>query len=124
MQHSPMCSNCDLSQSEYICDICQTHYCSEFYQTIHAARALQTHQKISINQKLSEIRLCNTHKDKKLKYWCEECHIPVCSDCLLIEHKDHTYNLINKTDKTSGNEGLQLIFQIIIYFFLFRLKQI
>lgn len=100
MQSSRMCSNCDISKAEYICNKCpQNDYCLKCYEDIHKPRALQNHQKIPINKKTSQILSCQLHPDEKLKNWCQQCHVPVCSDCLLIEHKDHIYNSIDKAAK-------------------------
>jgi hypothetical protein len=96
VQRSTTCSNCLSIKAEYICDKCQSDYCLECYQTIHAARALQHHRRTPINNKLSEILLCQIHQDEKLKYWRHICKKPVCNDCLLHEHKNHTYILVNK----------------------------
>jgi len=94
-----MCSNCETSPAVYLCNKCSNEYCLECFQTIHAAPALRNHPKTSIDEKISGILLCEIHTDEKVKYWCQQCQIPVCSDCLLFEHKDHTYNLIDKASK-------------------------
>jgi hypothetical protein len=102
MQRSTVCSNCETSPAEYICDRCQTdycYYCLNCYTTVHAPRALQNHRKTSIDKKNPAILFCKLYSGEQLKYWCQECHTSVCSDCLLNEHKDHSYNLINKTAK-------------------------
>jgi len=111
-----MCSNCETTTAEYICDKCQENYCLECYQTTHAPRALQNHQKIFINKNVSGIPLCEIHTDVKLKYWCQKCHRSVCSDCLLIEHKDHPYNLINK----AANELQTKVYIDIIIFYILK----
>ena len=43
--------------------------------------------------------LCSIHPDEKLKYWCSDHQIAVCRDCLLFEHKDHKYALIDQVAK-------------------------
>jgi hypothetical protein len=97
MQREIMCSNCDpATNAEYLCNMCQNHYCSECYKIIHAPRALQNHQRTSLNKKVPDILPCQIHTDEKRKYWCLECNTPVCSDCLLAEHKDHPNSLIHK----------------------------
>ena len=32
---------------------------------------------------------CQDHTDYQLKYYCQQCVIPVCSECIVIYHKDH-----------------------------------
>lgn len=38
---------------------------------------------------------CQKHSDEKLKLFCLKCNVVVCRDCILKDHKDHPYDLIN-----------------------------
>ena len=53
--------------------------------------------------KSSTMLSCSKHPDEKLKYWCKNdiCRTLTCRDCLLFEHKDHEYALID----TIANEA-------------------
>ncbi len=62
---------------------------------MHTPRALQNHRVVDISEKLPEIASCQTHTDEKLKYWCHGCDTLVCRDCLLFEHKEHNYALMD-----------------------------
>ena len=37
----------------------------------------------------SSIITCQDHTDYQLKYYCQKCVIPVCSECTVMYHKDH-----------------------------------
>ncbi|CAF3992518.1 unnamed protein product [Rotaria sordida] len=52
---------------------------------------MQKHQRLSIDEKLPEMMLCETHPKKELEYWCYTCRKLICIDCLLFNHKDHRY---------------------------------
>ncbi len=69
------------------------------YQTVHASPVMQKHQQLRISQKFQELTTCTTHLDEKLKYWCRRCNLPICPDCILLEHKDHPYVLIKDEAK-------------------------
>ncbi len=100
IQRSNLCTNCHLAVAECICDTCKNEkLCSECYQTEHTSCIMQKHQKLSNDKKLPEMVPCSTHKDEKLKFWCRSCNILVCRDCLLLEHRDHTYASINDVAK-------------------------
>jgi hypothetical protein len=60
---------------------------------------MQKHQQISIYEKPPEMTSCVLHLDEKVKYWCTTCATLVCTDCILLEHKNHQYNLIHKIAK-------------------------
>ncbi|CAF0872985.1 unnamed protein product [Adineta steineri] len=100
IRKSTQCSNCHTVMGEYGCDKCENEtFCSECYQTVHTPRVMQKHQQIPINERQVEIIFCSVHLDEKVKYWCTTCRTFVCTDCILLEHKDHQYNLINKIAK-------------------------
>ncbi|PFX27305.1 Tripartite motif-containing protein 45 [Stylophora pistillata] len=48
-------------------------------------------------------------KKKKIKYFCEECSVCVCRDCVLLEHRDHDYISIEKgIEKKKGEIDAKL----------------
>jgi hypothetical protein len=82
--------------AEHACDRCTNEkFCLECYQTVHAPPVMQRHQQLSIGENLQEPVPCRIHQDEKLKYWCCRCNLLSCPDCVLLEHKDHPYVLIN-----------------------------
>ncbi|XP_065366495.1 B-box type zinc finger protein ncl-1 isoform X2 [Calliphora vicina] len=45
---------------------------------------------------------CNVHVSENLKYYCFNCQIPVCNDCLIADHKgsEHHYDIIGSAEKS------------------------
>ncbi|KAI8520797.1 hypothetical protein Bbelb_005510 [Branchiostoma belcheri] len=41
-------------------------------------------------------RPCRQHSDEALKFYCETCGEAVCRDCIMVEHKDHSYTHLAK----------------------------
>ncbi|XP_066276425.1 uncharacterized PE-PGRS family protein PE_PGRS20-like [Branchiostoma lanceolatum] len=39
---------------------------------------------------------CRLHVDEALKFYCETCREAVCRDCVMVEHKDHSYTHLAK----------------------------
>ncbi|UJR22396.1 hypothetical protein I4U23_025457 [Adineta vaga] len=110
------CSNCHLVVSKYRCDKCDNEtFCSECYQAVHTPHVMQKHQQIPVHEKPTEINFCSLHRDEKVKYWCTICSQLLCTDCILLEHKDHQYNLIPKMAKefeikiTNHLDNIQLL---------------
>ena len=52
--------------------------------------------KMNINKKTEQLETCQKHKIKFL-YYCNECNLPLCSDCYMFEneHKNHKIKKIN-----------------------------
>jgi hypothetical protein len=89
--------------AEHVCDRCTNEkFCLECYQTVHVSHVIQKHQQLPMGIELQELASYRIDQDEKLKYWCHRCHLLICRDCVLFEHKDHPYVLIN--DEVKGFE--------------------
>ena len=65
------------------------------------------------NQEANEIphidrkpMFCALHKDEKLKFFCNDCEVLSCRDCILIKHKDHNIGHYDRVAE-SGKEELK-----------------
>jgi tripartite motif-containing protein 56 len=118
---SIQCSNCQSIIAEYGCDKCENEsFCLECYKTVHASRVMQKHRQVPMTEQPLQIMLCGTHSDEKLKYWCDTCKILVCTACILLEHKSHQYDLIDKTAKEFEIKVSHQIYQCNCVTFVFR----
>ena len=43
----------------------------------------------------SAIDPCKDHPDQRVKYWCLACARSLCAECILLEHKNHSFELIS-----------------------------
>ena len=91
------CQQC----GEYICDHCiKAHkrmwrqFSSHEVVSIASLRiSIKKSGMASVPIKAQELK-CLKHKDEPLKLYCYTCHMLVCRDCTLIDHKDHKYAFI------------------------------
>lgn len=81
------------------CGDCNGCYCAMCSQSLHQIVALARHRPMPLSTKPPDPVLCSVHSDEKLKYWCFTHEIAICRDCLLFEHKDETYALIDQVAK-------------------------
>ena len=90
------CSNCLSANAKIWCDDCKNNYCSKCSETIHALPAFKSHGIDGKPMEKTVIVSCEKHPDEKLKYWCkgETCQTLICRDCLLFEHKNHEYTVM------------------------------
>ncbi|CAF0896467.1 unnamed protein product [Didymodactylos carnosus] len=89
-QLATKCDECNGVIAEFYCDTCKKHFCTACLKQKHSLAEFETHKIIvHINEKLSP--LCKEHAEEKLKYWCTGCKLLVCSDCLLFQHKHHSF---------------------------------
>lgn len=70
----------------------------------HEVLKLEDLQKSSLADKPMTIHkplFCSVHTSENLKYYCFNCQIPVCNDCLIADHKgsEHHYDVITLAEK-------------------------
>jgi predicted nuclease with TOPRIM domain len=53
-------------------------------------KRFQSHTIVPLVEKVQSF--CPDHPDEKFTYWCKKCEILVCRDCLLFQHKFHTFS--------------------------------
>ncbi|CAH1243701.1 TRIM56 [Branchiostoma lanceolatum] len=104
--------------SNAVCGLCESggeakSYCVECAELLcdgciglhQRIKALKGHQLISIEEVRSGTGLkaakprtqpCRLHEDESLKFYCETCGEAVCRDCIMVEHKDHSYTHLAK----------------------------
>jgi ribosome-binding protein aMBF1 (putative translation factor) len=84
------CDNCSEDPAVNWCDKCAYYYCVSCSKSVHSLKALQSHIMVPLSEKIESF--CTDHPDEKFKYWCSQCEVLVCRDCLLFEHKEHKFS--------------------------------
>jgi len=103
LNNSIICSACQSETAKLQCSKCThiVYFCDTCFSFLHKSGQNKSHipehilseeldyKKDSLLQKEVEINECSIHKDNNLKYFCEKCNVPICSDCLISGHKLH-----------------------------------
>ena len=53
---------------------------------------------------------CQDHTDQQIDFYCQQCIIPVCVKCTIINHKDHPVTEVSKqvdSNKATVHESIQ-----------------
>lgn len=96
------CNNC----ANFLCASCDNAHqymrCFENHEVVKLEAMQNSSEKVAIHKPL----YCNIHTSENLKYYCFNCQIPVCNDCLIADHKgsEHHYEIIPDAEKRSRNE--------------------
>lgn len=91
------CNDC----ANFLCASCDNAHkymrCFENHKVVLLDELRNSKEKVVIHKPL----FCQTHSSENLKYYCFSCHVPVCNDCLIADHKgaDHPYELIGDAEK-------------------------
>ncbi|XP_078367813.1 E3 ubiquitin-protein ligase TRIM45-like [Oculina patagonica] len=125
------CHSCDPAVSR--CTSCCVFMC-KFCVTAHKRiNATKDHQILSLaeveklgSKALKKPALCTKHSEETLKLFCQTCQKAICRDCIIVDHRDHTYNFVSevadkerkiiqnvlretKTKERSVNDGLKAV---------------
>lgn len=91
------CNDC----ANFLCAGCDNAHkymrCFENHEVVKLDDLQKSAEKVAIHKPL----FCNVHTSENLKYYCFNCQIPVCNDCLIADHKgsEHHYDVITNAEK-------------------------
>ena len=118
----PPCDSCSEDISVAYCTECKDLLCKECWNAHQRVRSSRTHSSFTLEEartmsqdKLIQLipsftHICQDHSDQQLKYYCQECIIPVCIECTIINHKDHPVTEVSKqidSNKATVHESIQ-----------------
>ncbi|XP_070567338.1 tripartite motif-containing protein 2-like [Ptychodera flava] len=97
-EHDLMCTVCQEGKATLICEECtgKCHLCSncaKVHQNLpatktHSVLTIEEHKKIQTRPKaLQAVDYCTVHLKNELKFFCETCKVPICSDCTIVKHR-------------------------------------
>ena len=118
----PPCDSCRENTSVAYCIECTDFLCKRCWDAHQILRSSRTHSSFTLEEAhtMSRDRLtklipsfthsCQDHTDQQLKYYCQQCNIPVCIECTIINHKDHPVTEVSKqvdSNKATVHESIQ-----------------
>lgn len=96
------CNDC----ANFLCASCDNAHkymrCFENHHVSILENLRSSDEKVAIHKPI----FCATHNSENFKYYCFECQVPVCNDCVVGEHKgtEHHYELIGEAEKLARND--------------------
>ena len=104
------CDNCTTANATGYCKDCNKFFCTECDGVHKKWGPTSNHQLTSLDEVTASISstsqllapakqeatlTCSVPgHDDSLRYYCDTCDESVCRDCIMLDHKDHKYNLI------------------------------
>ncbi|XP_002730807.2 uncharacterized protein LOC100376608 [Saccoglossus kowalevskii] len=81
---------------DFLCDGCASthdHRIARFTRR-HRVISLTDNGQTAASKNVRTEAPCSKHDTETLRFFCETCEVPICRDCILIEHKDHTHTYL------------------------------
>ncbi|KAI8520796.1 hypothetical protein Bbelb_005500 [Branchiostoma belcheri] len=105
-----VCGLCELGEEpvksycveckELLCERCITMHARITSKALNFGHQLMTVDQVRSGTGLKAVKPrtqpCKLHSDEALKFYCETCGEAVCRDCIMVEHKDHSYTHLAK----------------------------
>ena len=103
-----LCDSCSEDISVAYCTECRDLLCQQCWDAHQRVRSSHTHSSFTLQEACTMSRdnltklipsfphTCQDHTDQQLKYYCQQCIIPVCIECTVINHKGHPITDVSK----------------------------
>lgn len=84
--------------------------CFEDHKVVRFDDMRASSEKVAIHKPL----YCKTHTNENLKYFCFNCQVPICNECLTHDHKgnEHHYEIISDAEKRMRKEVEGLMMEV------------
>ena len=100
---APLCGECKTQNSTYFCYMCQKHYCLKCF-SFHSGKFFQKHVVVTLEEMKEILNLhCDCSENKQAIFFCKECKIAICSNCLEKDHQNHETMKLDEIDHQSEN---------------------
>ncbi|XP_078312579.1 uncharacterized protein LOC111133699 [Crassostrea virginica] len=84
------CTACETALAPMYCEVCHIDLCKDCAEK-HIADKSKVHRIVSLKQFLATPK-CPDHPNKQCELHCEQCDVPICSQCVISKkHKHHGF---------------------------------
>ncbi|XP_070547912.1 tripartite motif-containing protein 2-like [Ptychodera flava] len=91
------CEGCQENTATHRCIECKQYICVSCAKVHRNLSLTRTHKLMTIEEfetvqstspvTLRAVEYCSVHNQNELKFYCETCQVPVCSDCTIVKHR-------------------------------------
>ncbi|XP_023221259.1 B-box type zinc finger protein ncl-1 [Centruroides vittatus] len=110
-----VCTSCKAKEKAVArCTDCATFLCSNCVTAHQYMRCFENHKVVSFEDMKSSSDgiaihkpiTCSAHSGESLKYYCHTCEVPICNECMVIDHKqpDHQYERASDVEQKHREE--------------------
>ncbi|KAL0209799.1 hypothetical protein P9112_009883 [Eukaryota sp. TZLM1-RC] len=86
----PRCERCEEAPAAVVCHDCTSSLCQSCTGIVHSMGVFRSHTVVPLHESPLLPKKCTKHKTKPLEYFCQQCSIPVCVNCCLVDgHSSH-----------------------------------
>ncbi|XP_077865120.1 E3 ubiquitin-protein ligase TRIM56-like [Saccoglossus kowalevskii] len=116
-----ICETCQVNTATHSCIDCPQFCCDVCVDAHYRIPALRLHKVLTIDQyreshpwsHLSKV-FCRDHTDSQLKFYCDSCQVPICTDCTILKHRvpEHIHRDLQEVGDEYKHELKQMLRQL------------
>jgi palmitoyltransferase len=92
------CNGCFQPLGSKYCLVCEKNFCQECDVQAHILPAYSKHERVPLSQ-MAHFKIVCVHHKLPLKYYCESCSDPVCTECFEKgSHSNKLHKITNVID--------------------------
>ncbi|XP_077997899.1 E3 ubiquitin-protein ligase TRIM45-like [Glandiceps talaboti] len=106
-----VCELCEDKVIKHVCIECQQYCCDTCARSHKKSKASSSHRVLTTDEyrqmkstnplAVQPVSYCKVHPTSQIKFYCDTCQTPVCSDCTVVKHPTATHALRDLHDLTS-----------------------
>ena len=117
----PPCDSCDENTPIAYCTECDQLFCNKCWEHHQGLKKSRSHSSFTLKEAQNTTRdnllkvlpssspMCHDHVDQKLSFYCKQCTIPVCVECIINKHKGHPVHEVSKQIIRNKEEIQQIV---------------
>jgi hypothetical protein len=105
----PQCENCESEDATVYCAADKANLCGTCDEKLHSSKIAAKHERSPIGRGTGcdAFGNCRHHVDEGVKYYCNQCHVPVCIVCKMVGN--HSSGEANKHQLISVSDAYQAV---------------
>ncbi|KAI9341381.1 hypothetical protein BDR26DRAFT_860336 [Obelidium mucronatum] len=103
------CDNCEAEVATVYCSSDAANLCNKCDTQLHTSKFASRHIRTAIGKGADVFGHCRHHSDKKIEFFCSQCHIPVCVYCKMVGN--HANGEAARHQLVSVSEAYQTVLQ-------------
>ncbi|KAJ3284908.1 hypothetical protein HDU79_007752 [Rhizoclosmatium sp. JEL0117] len=103
------CDNCEAEVATIYCSSDAANLCNKCDAQLHTSKFASRHVRTPIGKGADVFGHCRHHSDKKIEFFCSQCHIPVCVYCKMVGN--HANGEAARHQLVSVSEAYQTVLQ-------------
>ncbi|GIY76971.1 brain tumor protein [Caerostris darwini] len=116
-----VCTSCKAKETAVArCTECATFLCPNCVTAHQFMRCFESHKVVSFDEMkgggesfttIHKPVACASHPDEVMKYFCHTCHVPICNECMIVDHKqpEHCYEKAVDAERKEREELQSLV---------------